>query len=143
MLFNYDPFDAFRALDRRTGRWGDVGTGMPMDVYRHEDHFVANLDMPGVDPGSIDVSVDGRTVSVQAERLAPSDAGEWLVAERPRGRYARQLTVGRDLDAENLRATYVDGVLTLTIPVAEKATPRRITIEHGDRPAGIEQARAE
>jgi HSP20 family protein len=139
VLFNHDPFDAFRALDRLTGQYGAPGTGMPMDVYRTGDHFVVDLDVPGVEPGSIDVSVDGNIISVSAERTAPTEVGEWLVAERPRGRYARQLTLGRDLDAENLRASYVDGVLTLTIPVAKAAKPRRIAIEHTGRQASIEQ----
>ena len=130
MLLNYDPFDAFRSLDRLTGWRGQAGTGMPMDVYRAEDHFVASFDVPGVDPGSIDVSVDGNTLTVSAERSAAADAHNWLVAERPRGRYSRQLTLGRDLDTENLHAAYVDGVLTLTIPVSERAKPRHITVEH-------------
>jgi HSP20 family protein len=80
---------------------------------------------------------------VTAERSAPADGGDWLVAERPRGRYARQLTLGRDLDPENLHAAYVDGVLTLTIPVAEKAKPRRISIERAGGQASIEQASIE
>jgi HSP20 family protein len=138
VLLNYDPFEAFRSLDRLTGRHGQAGTGMPMDVYRAEDHFVASFDVPGVDPGSIDVSVDGNTLTVRAERTAASDVSDWLVAERPRGRYSRQLTLGRDLDTENLHASYVDGVLTLTIPVSERAKPRQITIEHSGTPTSIE-----
>ena len=138
VLLNYDPFEAFRSLDRFTGRHGQAGTGMPMDVYRAEDHFVASFDVPGVDPGSIDVSVDGNTLTVHAERTAASDVSDWLVAERPRGRYSRQLTLGRDLDIENLHASYVDGVLTLTIPVSERAKPRQITIEHSGTPTSIE-----
>lgn len=138
MLLNYDPFEAFRSLDRRTGWHGQTGTGMPMDVYRAEDHFVASFDVPGVDPGSIDVSVDGNTLTVRAERTAPSDASDWVVAERPRGRYSRQLTLGRDLDTDNLHASYVDGVLTLTIPVSERAKPRQITVEHSGAPTSIE-----
>jgi len=138
VLLNYDPFDAFRSLDRLTGGRGQAGTGMPMDVYRAEEHFVASFDVPGVDPGSIDVSVDGNTLTVQAERTAPQDASDWVVAERPRGRYSRQLSLGRDLDVENLHASYVDGVLTLTIPVVERAKPRQIAVERSDAPASIE-----
>jgi HSP20 family protein len=138
VLLNYDPFEAFRSLDRLTGRHGQAGTGMPMDVYRAEDHFVASFDVPGVDPGSIDVSVDGNTLTVRAERTAASDVSDWLVAERPRGRYSRQLTLGRDLDTENLHASYHDGVLTLTISVVEKAKPRRVEISHSDAPHTID-----
>jgi HSP20 family protein len=103
---------------------------------------VACFDLPGVDPGSIDLSVEGNTLTVHAERTAPADAGEWLVAERPRGRYSRQLTLGRDLDTEHLHASYVDGVLSLTIPVVERAKPRRIEIEHSGAPSSIEGHRA-
>lgn len=140
LLNNYDPLEAFRSLDRLTGWHGQAGTGMPMDVYRAEDHFVASFDVPGVDPGSIDVSVDGNNLIVSAERTAPSDANDWVIAERPRGRYSRRLSLGRDLDTENLHASYVDGVLTLTIPVAERAKPRQITVEHASTPQSIEGA---
>ena len=131
MLFDYDPFDAFRSLDRLTGRRGQAGTGMPMDVWRGEDQFVVALDVPGVDPGSIDVSVDGNTLSVSAQRHPASEGQDWLVAERPRGTFSRRLSLGPQLDRENLRADYTDGVLTITIPVSEKAKPRQIAIEHG------------
>jgi HSP20 family protein len=110
---------------------------MPMDVRRVEDRFVIAFDVPGVDPGSIDVSVDGQTVTVQAERSRPEDDGQWLVAERPHGRFSRQLTLGRDLDTGALHASYADGVLTVTIPVAEKAKPRRIEVEHHGGQASI------
>lgn len=139
MLFNYDPFDAWRSLDRITGSRGAPGTGMPMDVRRAEDRFEVTFDVPGVDPGSIDVSVDGQTLTVQAERTGPAeDQGQWLVAERPRGRFSRQLTLGRDLDTSGLHASYVDGVLTVTVPVSEKAKPRRIEIEHRGGQTSIE-----
>jgi HSP20 family protein len=129
VLLNYDPGDALRSLDRVTGRRGQAGTGMPMDLYRAEDHFVASFDVPGVDPGSIDVSIDGNTLTVSAERTAPGEM-DWLVAERPRGRYSRRLSLGPDLNTENLHATYVDGVLSLTIPLAERARPRQIAVQH-------------
>jgi HSP20 family protein len=134
VLLNYDPFDAFRSLDRFTGGHGQAGTGMPMDLYRAGDHVVATFDVPGVDPGSIDISVEGNTVTVSAERSAPGDAGEWLIAERPRGHYSRRLAMGRDLDLDQLHASYVDGVLSLTIPVAERSKPRRVTVEHAAAP---------
>ena len=141
MLLNYDPFDTFRALERLTGTArNQASSGMPMDVYRAGDHFVASFDLPGVDPGSIDVSVEGNSLTVSAARTAPSSDGDYLVAERPRGRYSRQLMLGRDLDLDRLHASYTDGVLTLTIPVADKAKPRRIEIEHAGGTTSIEGA---
>ncbi|WP_214369997.1 Hsp20/alpha crystallin family protein [Pseudonocardia sp. H11422] len=134
MLLNYEPFasaDTFRLLDRLVGSAArPARTGMPMDVYRLDDHFVATFDLPGVDPGSIDVTVEGNNLAVRAERSAPHEAGDWLVAERPRGTFSRQLMLGRGLDTDQLAATYRDGVLTVTIPVAERAKPRRIAISH-------------
>ncbi|MPZ67372.1 MAG: Hsp20 family protein [Pseudonocardiaceae bacterium] len=142
VLLNYDPaFDPFKMLERLSDQQRErAWTGMPMDVYRAEDHFVANFDLPGVDPGSIDVTVEGNTLTVKAERSAPTPdtAAEWLVAERLRGRYGRQLMLGRDLDADNLHASYHDGVLTLTIPVVEKVKPRRVEISHSGAPHTIE-----
>lgn len=142
MLLNYDPFDTFRALERLTGAARQQAvSGMPMDVYRAGDHFVASFDLPGVDPGSIDVSVEGNALTVTAARTAPSSDGDYLVAERPRGRYSRQLMLGRDLDLDRLHASYTDGVLTLTIPVAEKAKARRVEIEHTAAATSIESTR--
>jgi HSP20 family protein len=143
VLLNYDPVDAFRSLDRLTGWRGQPGTGMPMDIFRAGDHVLATLDVPGVDPGSIDISVEANTVTISAERTAPSDAGEWLVSERPRGHYSRRLTLGRDLDLDRLHASYVDGVLSLTIPVSERAKPRRVTIEHNGAPRSIDTSPAD
>jgi len=139
VLLNYDPFDPFRALERLAGpSRQQAPSGMPMDVHRAGDHFVAAFDLPGVDPGSIDVSVEGNALTVTAARTTPSGVGDYLVSERPRGRYSRQLLLGRDLDTDRLHASYTDGVLTLTIPVAEKAKPRRIEIEHSGATTSIE-----
>lgn len=140
MLFDHDPFDAFRTLDRLTGTRNQPGSGMPMDVHRSQDQFLVDLDIPGVDPGSIDVSVDGSTLTVSAERSAPGDGQDWLVAERPRGRFSRRLNLGPQLDSEHLHAAYTDGVLTITIPIAERAKPRQVTVEHGGHTGAISAA---
>ena len=137
MLLNYEPFspaDAFRLLDRFTNSGSSTGhTVMPMDVYRLGDHVVAAFDLPGVDPGSIDVTVEGNALSVRAERTALVDEGaDWIASERPRGTHQRRLMLGRNLDPDRLTAAYRDGVLTITLPIAERAKPRRVAIDHDD-----------
>ena len=90
---------------------------MPMDAYRVGDNFVAHFDLPGVDPGSIDLSVEGNTLTVSAERSVPQlENAEWAIAERPFGSYTRQLVLGRSLDTDRLEASYHDGVLTAEHP---------------------------
>ena len=109
MLTAYDPFPgsaALRALEQLTGRGGQMTarslSGMPMDAYRVGDNFVAHFDLPGVDPGSIDLSVEGNTLTVSAERSVPQlENAEWSIAERPFGSYTRQLVLGRSLDTES------------------------------------------
>jgi HSP20 family protein len=130
-------FDPFREMDRMAGQLfgatSSTGRGlrwMPMDLYRDGDHFVVDVDLPGVDPGSIDLSVDGGTLSIRAERtLRANDAAQWLGQERPAGTFVRQLSLGDGLDLDKIHASYENGVLSLTIPVAEKAKPRRIEVQ--------------
>jgi HSP20 family protein len=131
-------FDPFRDLDRLAERMftsavdlGQAMRAMPMDLYRDGDHWLLLCDLPGVDPGSIDVDVDGRTLTIRAERKAGPEGVEWLVAERASGTYARQLTLGEGVDVEGIAASYNDGVLTLTLPVAETAKPRKIAVSPG------------
>ena len=130
-------FDPFRDLDRLTEQMLGVPVGstraprfMPMDLYRSGDHYVLHADLPGVDPGSVDVSVDSGTLTVRAERSGRTEESvEWLTSERFTGSYMRQLSLGDGVDAERIAATYENGVLTVTIPMAEKAKPRRIEID--------------
>jgi HSP20 family protein len=111
---------------------------MPMDLYRTGDHYVMHVDIPGADPGSIDVGVEDRTLTIRAQRTARTDADmQWLARERPAGTYVRQLTLGRGLALDAVEASYADGVLTLTIPVAEEAKPRRIEVQHGGTATAI------
>lgn len=134
MLMRTDPF---RELDRFTqqvfgtpGTWSRP-TAMPMDAYRHGDDFVVVFDLPGVDPGAIDLDVERNVLTVRAERRPTAGEGvEMQVAERPLGVYSRQLFLGDTLDTDRIHASYDAGVLTLRIPVAERAKPRRITVEH-------------
>lgn len=126
--------DPIRELDRWFAGTARIpaSAAMAMDLYKAGDNFVARLDLPGVDPASIDVDVDERTLTVRAERLADKVEGEqrWLTRERPVGAFARQLTLGYGVALDRIAADYRDGVLTLTIPVAEEAKPRKITVAH-------------
>jgi HSP20 family protein len=104
-----------------------------MDAYRRGDQFIVEFDLPGVEPESIELTVEKNVLSVRSERrFEPREGDEVLVAERPHGTYTRQLFLGDTLDSENVQANYEHGVLTLTIPVAEAAKPRRVQV--GGRP---------
>lgn len=112
-----------------------ASVGMPMDLYREGDVFIAEIDLPGVDPSSVDVDVDDRTLTVRAERKGNQGDAErsWLTRERPSGTFARQLTLGSRVALDRIEAEYSDGVLRLSIPMAEEAKPRRISVSHSDR----------
>ncbi len=128
--------DQFRELDRLAQQvFGTMArpTVMPMDAWRQGEQFVVEFDLPGVDPGSIDLDVERNVLTVKAERAALSEDAEAIAAERPRGVFSRQLFLGDTLDIEKVEASYTDGVLRLTIPVAEQAKPRKIEISSGDR----------
>ncbi|HET7899539.1 MAG TPA: Hsp20/alpha crystallin family protein [Candidatus Nanopelagicales bacterium] len=139
-------FDPFRELDRMTEQMLGVPAGsaraprfMPMDLYRSGDHYVLHADLPGVDPGSVDVSVDNGTLTIRAQRSGRTEDGvEWLASERFTGSYMRQLALGDGIDADAIHATYENGVLTLTLPLAARAKPRRIDIAvTGDAPVVV------
>jgi HSP20 family protein len=125
MLMRFDPFqDTDRQLKRSMRP-----SMMAMDAYRDGDNFVVQFDIPGVDPGSIDLTVEKNVLTVSAERSwQPGDGQEIIVSERPQGSFRRQLFLGDSLDAEHISASYRDGVLTLTIPTAEQAKPRKVAI---------------
>ena len=132
------PYNPFKDLDRLfTSVARSVSdTRMPMDLFRSGDIFTVKMDLPGVDPKSIDIDVDDRTLTVRAERPAEvvDDTAEqsgWVSRERSFGTYARQISLGSGLDLGKIEANYTDGVLTLTIPVAEEAKPRKISVATG------------
>jgi HSP20 family protein len=133
MLMRTDPFREFDRLAQQV--FGATRpAAMPMDAYRAGDDFIVHFDLPGIDPETIELDVERNVLNVRAERRgpAPEDA-EVLVAERPTGTFTRQLFLGDTLDADRINASYDAGVLTLRIPVAEQAKPRRIQIVGGDR----------
>ena len=105
---------------------------MPMDLYRDGDHYVLTADLPGIDPGSVDIDVDGQLLTIRAERTLPSGEGvRWITREREAASFLRQLSLGQGVDTERISATYDSGVLSVTIPVSEKAKPRKIAVETG------------
>lgn len=133
MLLRFDPF---RELDRLTqAPWGANGhrSFLPMDAYRHGDQFVLAFDLPGVDPATIEATVEKNVLAVKAERRWSRGEGtEVLVSERPQGSFTRQVFLSEALDTAALKAEYANGVLTVTIPVAEAAKPRRVEISVGE-----------
>jgi HSP20 family protein len=135
MLMRTDPF---RELDRLTqqltggstpGTWSRPNP-MPMDAYRCGDEYVIVFDLPGVPADAIDLDVERNVLTVRAERrpVAVSDGVEMQVAERPLGVFSRQLFLGDTLDPERIEAAYENGVLTVRIPVAAQAKPRKLAI---------------
>jgi HSP20 family protein len=102
---------------------------MPIDLYRDGDHYTLNADLPGIDPSSVDLDVDGQYLTIRAERVAPSAEGHaWLARENRSGSFVRRLTLGDQVDRENISASYDAGVLSVTIPVTEKAKARKIEV---------------
>ena len=130
-MATYDPF---RDLDRLASNLFDGRRGprrMPMDLYRDGDHYVLTADLPGIDPGSvdIDVDVDGQLLTIRAERtLSAGDGVKWITREREAASFLRQLSLGQGVDTERISASYNNGVLSVTIPVSERAKPRKIEV---------------
>ena len=133
MLLQNDPF---RDLDMLFSRLGSRSTerplAMPMDAYRRGENVWVHIDLPGIAPDSLDISVERGVLTVSAERDWQREEGDqFYLAERPRGSYRRQVHLGEGLDAEHIEADLSDGVLTLRIPVAEVAKPRKISVGTG------------
>ena len=132
MLMRTDPF---RDLDRLTQQvFGNQvrPVAMPMDAWREGDQFVVELDLPGVDPSTIDLDVERNVLTIGAERKSKIEDKDVVAAERPTGTFSRQLILGDTLDTENVSANYEAGVLALRIPIREQAKPRKIEISSGD-----------
>lgn len=132
----WDPFRDFDRLAADVFGTARTPSMMPMDCLRSGESFVCRFDLPGIDADSLEVSAENNTLTVRAERNRhdPQDA-TYLVSERPSGVYSRQLILGDGLNVDAIRADYRDGVLTLTIPVAEQAKPRKIEISRGEATA--------
>jgi len=131
LLRTADPFREFDRLAQQLAGTTNRPAVMPMDAWREGEAFVIEFDLPGVSKDSVDLDVERNVLTVRAERLGRNGDWEMLAAERPRGMFSRQLVRGDNLDLDRIDAAYTDGVLRLTIPVAEKAKPRKIDIRTG------------
>src|SRR5271166_7121809 len=130
MLMRFDPF---REFDRWTQPNWSEKISVPLDVYRKGDKFIVRVDLPGIDPTSLDVTIERNVLAIKAERSwTPSDGDEVLVAERPQGTFTRRLFLSEGLDSEQITAQYENGVLTITVPVAASAKSRKIEIALGE-----------
>ena len=141
-MLRFDPFSDIDAVTRSL-LTSQTGSGrsprfMPMDLCKIDDHYVLTADLPGVDPGSVDLDVDNGTLTISAHRTARSeDSVQWLSNERFFGTYRRQLSLGEGVDTSKIAASYENGVLTVTIPLAERARARKIDIEHSGNQKSI------
>ncbi|HVC13632.1 MAG TPA: Hsp20/alpha crystallin family protein [Acidimicrobiales bacterium] len=130
MLMRFEPF---RVFDHATEefRTGNRAQLVPMDAYRRGDEFKVRLDLPGADPGSVELTVEKDVLTVRATRTwVPAEDDQVQVTERVQGEFTRQLFLGESLDREKISAVYEDGVLTITIPVVEQAKPRKVEVTH-------------
>jgi HSP20 family protein len=138
MLIRTDPF---RELDRMAAQVFGTRSrpaAMPMDAWREGDRFVIEFDLPAVNPEQVDLDVDRNVLTVRAERVSPTSPDVELIAsERPRGVFSRQVILGDSLDVANIEASYQAGVLRLSIPVAERAKPRKISINANEQSGSI------
>ena len=127
-LMRFDPMREFDRVFEQA--WSQTRqASIPMDAYRHGDSFVLHLDLPGVDPASIDLTVERNSLTVSAERHWQQIEGDQIVAsERRQGTFTRQLSLGDGLDTDRIEASYENGVLTLTVPISERSKPRRIEV---------------
>lgn len=128
LLRNTDPFRDFDRLSQQIFGTTNRPAVMPMDAWREGDSFVLEFDLPGISPESIDLDVERNVLTVRAERVGRNGDWEMLASERPRGMFSRQLVLGDNLDLERIEASYDAGVLRLSVPVAEKAKPRKIEV---------------
>lgn len=130
-------FDTFSQLDRLAASMLDSARAprlMPVDLYRDGERYILHADLPGIDPGSIDIDLDGGQLTIRAQRTADSGEGvRWLARERSSGSFLRQFSLGEGVDLDGISASYESGVLSVIIPVSERARPRKIAVESADQ----------
>ena len=140
MLLRWDPFRELDRLTESAFKGMPQPGALPMDAYRQGDSFVVHFDLPGVDPASIELTVEKNVLTVRAERhWTRTEGDEVVVSERAHGTFRRQLFLGESLDTDRIEASYDNGVLTLRVPIAEKAKARRVDVTVGSsQPQAVE-----
>ena len=139
MTARFDPFQELERVSQALLGRGQGPRVMPMDLYREGDHYILNADLPGIDPGSVDLDVDGQLLTIRAQRtLKEAEGTQWLLRERESGSFLRQLTLGQDIDVDGISAHYDNGVLSVTIPVSEATRRRKIEVVAGHRQEAVE-----
>lgn len=129
MAMSFDPFSQLDRIAQSVFDTSRQPRMMPVDLSREGDKYLLNADLPGIDPGSIDIDLDGHLLSIRAQRSAGErQNSRWLLQERPFGSYLRQFTIGDDVDTDGISASYDNGVLSVLIPIAEKAKPRKVSV---------------
>ncbi len=133
MSIGYDPFSQLDELRSQLLSGGRTPLSFPMDAYRRGDDFYVHLDLPGVQPDTVEITVENQILTITAERRFEQRKGdEFVVSGRPQGRFSRQLRLATAIDTDNISASYEDGVLTLSLPISERARARQIQISRGD-----------
>ena len=133
MLTRFDPVASFDQISSELlGALSRKASSMPIDAYRHDEQWVVRVDLPGVEASTIHITVDRNVLRIEASRSwQPAEGDLVLVAERPRGNFSRQLMLSEDIDSDAIQADYRDGVLTLALPVAETAKPKKVVVGTG------------
>lgn len=130
MTTTYDPFAELDRVATSMFQHRAAPRVMPVDLYRDNNRYVLNADLPGIDPGTIDIDVDGQLLTIRAQRTENSDNSvKWLSRERTSGSYLRQFSIGEGVDTGSISASYDNGVLSVIIPMSERAKPRKIEVE--------------
>jgi HSP20 family protein len=144
MLMRTDPFRDFDRFAQQALGTPTRPAAMPIDAYRKGDEFIVHFDLPGVDAEAIELTVEKNVLTVHADRRRSDVEGvELLLGERPHGTFSRQLFLGETLDTAHIQADYMNGVLTLRLPIAEAAKPRRVPINAGSSESTAVTAQAQ
>ena len=126
--------DPFEEIGRMMGSFGGGWPGgiMPMDAFDHGGVYTLRFDLPGVNPDTVDLTVEGNVLTVTAERpVEETKDVTWLLRERPAGTHRREVRLGDGLDTSQVNANYDNGVLTVTIPIREEVKPHKVSISSG------------